>query len=202
MSLTAGQCRAARALIGWSQDQLSQASKVAKATIASFEAALRYPQQRTLDEIQKALEEAGIEFTNGGQPGVRLKPQSMKGQTMLSTLESLQIVSSSDLSVRLRTFDGEFPVNVVVERSAIDDRFGLSASTKQLRRDIVAANLETIAKIAAERHRRRMWSEGQSNWGGRYRQIVLRLNDLRAIRSCPNWWCRSDGASRSQARSP
>src|SRR5271165_639838 len=141
MSLTAGQCRAARALIGWSQDQLSTASRVAKATIASFETSLRYPQQRTLDEIQKAFEEAGVEFINGGQPGVRLKPQSMKGQTMISTLEPLQIVSSSDLSVRLRTFDGEFPVNVVVERSAIDDRFGLSSSSKQLRRDIVEANL-------------------------------------------------------------
>ncbi len=178
MSLTAGQCRAARAFIGWSQDQLSQASKVAKATIANFEAALRYPQQRTLEDIQTALEEAGIEFTNGGQPGVRLKPQSTKGKAMRSGLEPLQIVSSSQLSVRLRTFDGELPVNVVIERSAIDDRFALSTSTPQLRRDIVEANLEPIATIVSERHRRRMWTEGQSNWGGRYRQIVLRLSDL------------------------
>jgi hypothetical protein len=69
-------------------------------------------------------------------------------------------------------------VNVVIERSAIDDRFALSASTPQLRRDIVEANLEPIATIVSERHRRRMWTEGQSNWGGRYRQIVLRLSDL------------------------
>jgi hypothetical protein len=28
-----------------------------------------------LDAIQRALEAAGVEFTNGGQPGVRIKPK-------------------------------------------------------------------------------------------------------------------------------
>ena len=75
MSLTPGQCRAARSLIGWSQDQLSIASKVAKATIANFETGNRAPYPRTLVDIQAALETAGVEFIaeNGGGPGVRLK---------------------------------------------------------------------------------------------------------------------------------
>jgi transcriptional regulator with XRE-family HTH domain len=75
MTLTAGQCRAARALIGWSQDQLASESKVAKATIANFEAGKRESYARTLDDIREALESAGVEFTNGGQPGVRMKLQ-------------------------------------------------------------------------------------------------------------------------------
>jgi hypothetical protein len=98
---------------------------------------------------------------------------------MSSALEPLQVVSSSQLSVWLRSYDGELPVQVVVERSAIDDYFGLSGSTNEFRRKIVEANLEQIMAIAAERHRRRMWTEGQSNIGGRYRRIVLRQQDLR-----------------------
>jgi transcriptional regulator with XRE-family HTH domain len=75
MELTASQCRAARALIGWSQDQLSIASKVAKGTIANFEADKRAPYARTLVDIRAALESAGVEFIaeNGGGAGVRLR---------------------------------------------------------------------------------------------------------------------------------
>lgn len=68
------QCRAARALLGWSQDQLSAASKVAKATIANFEAGKRSPYERTLADMRDALEAAGVLFIaeNGGGAGVRL----------------------------------------------------------------------------------------------------------------------------------
>jgi transcriptional regulator with XRE-family HTH domain len=78
MEFTPGQCRAARALIGWSQDQLANASKVAKATIANFELGKRTPYDRTLDDLLAALEAAGIEFTNGNQPGVRMKSKEAK----------------------------------------------------------------------------------------------------------------------------
>ena len=73
MSLTPAQCRAARALLNWSQDQLAGLSQVAKATIANFEAGNRAPYPRTLADIHGALERAGVEFTNGDEPGVKLK---------------------------------------------------------------------------------------------------------------------------------
>ena len=78
MSISADQCRAARALIGWSQDQLAEASLVAKATIANFESAKRNPYPRTLDDLRAALEAAGVVFQADGEmveggPGVRLK---------------------------------------------------------------------------------------------------------------------------------
>lgn len=75
LSIFPAQCRAARALIAWSQDDLSAASKVAKATIANFEAGKRAPYPRTLDDIQAALESAGVIFVaeNGEGPGVRLR---------------------------------------------------------------------------------------------------------------------------------
>jgi transcriptional regulator with XRE-family HTH domain len=74
-ALSAAQCRAARALIGWSQEQLEGSSKVAKKTIADFERGARSPYARTLDDLQRALELAGVEFIaeNGGGPGVRLR---------------------------------------------------------------------------------------------------------------------------------
>ncbi len=69
------QCRAARALLNWSQGQLAEASKVAMKTIADFERGARKPYERTLRDVEMALEDAGVEFipNNGGGPGVRLK---------------------------------------------------------------------------------------------------------------------------------
>jgi ribosome-binding protein aMBF1 (putative translation factor) len=67
------QCRAARALVGWSQDDLAAASLVAKATIANFDLGKSAPYKRTLGDLRVALEAAGVGFTDGDQPGVRLK---------------------------------------------------------------------------------------------------------------------------------
>ncbi|MER8917677.1 helix-turn-helix domain-containing protein [Mesorhizobium sp. M0761] len=74
MKISPSQCRAARALVGWSQDQLAAASQVAKTTIANFEAGKRTPYDRTLVDLQAALEAAGVELIpqNGGGAGVRL----------------------------------------------------------------------------------------------------------------------------------
>lgn len=74
MVLSASQCRAARALLGWSQEQLASASNVAKATIANFEVGKRTPYDRTLADVREALESAGVVFIaeNGGGAGVRL----------------------------------------------------------------------------------------------------------------------------------
>jgi transcriptional regulator with XRE-family HTH domain len=73
MAISAAQLRAARGLLGWSQSDLAESAKVGRATIADFETGKRVPYERTLDELPSALEAAGIEFTNGGQPGVRLR---------------------------------------------------------------------------------------------------------------------------------
>ena len=72
-TITPAQCRAARALLGWSRAKLAELAKVAQATLADFEAGKRTPYARTLAAVQAALEAAGVEFTNGDAPGVRLK---------------------------------------------------------------------------------------------------------------------------------
>lgn len=69
------QCRAARAFLGWSREELATRSKVSVATLADFEAGKRVPYARTLADIRKALEEGGVQFIprNGGGPGIRLR---------------------------------------------------------------------------------------------------------------------------------
>jgi transcriptional regulator with XRE-family HTH domain len=73
MPLTPAQCRAARGLLNWSQTVLSKNANVARATLAEFEAGKRTPYSRTLDDIQGALEAAGVEFINGNEPGVKMR---------------------------------------------------------------------------------------------------------------------------------
>ena len=69
------QLRAARALLGWSQERLAEASAVSIPTIKRLEPGEGLVQTRvdTLDKLRRALEAAGVEFTNGGEPGVKLR---------------------------------------------------------------------------------------------------------------------------------
>ena len=75
MSISPAQCRAARALLAWSQAELEAAARVAKKTIADHERGVRQPYERTQEALRHALEAAGIEFIpeNGGGAGVRLR---------------------------------------------------------------------------------------------------------------------------------
>jgi transcriptional regulator with XRE-family HTH domain len=75
MAISPQQSRAARALLEWSQADLSEASKTATKTVADFERGARVPYARTLEDVQAALEKAGVEFIpeNGGGAGVRMK---------------------------------------------------------------------------------------------------------------------------------
>jgi transcriptional regulator with XRE-family HTH domain len=65
------QCRMARAALGLGIRELALAAKVAIDTITRFERGDQL-KERTTEAIQRALEAAGVEFTNGEQPGVRL----------------------------------------------------------------------------------------------------------------------------------
>lgn len=73
--ITSAQCRAGRALLDWSQQQLADAARVGVVTVRQFEGGGSQPRNATLDVIQRALEEAGVIFVeeNGEGPGVRLK---------------------------------------------------------------------------------------------------------------------------------
>jgi DNA-binding XRE family transcriptional regulator len=73
MTMSPAQCRAARGLIAMDQATLAEAANVSRNVIIDFEKGRRVPGRNNLAAIQRALEEAGVEFTNGKAPGVRLR---------------------------------------------------------------------------------------------------------------------------------
>ena len=58
--------------MNWKQPDLARAARVSGETIRHFEAGRTSPQESTLTVLKNALEAAGVEFTNGAKPGVRL----------------------------------------------------------------------------------------------------------------------------------
>ncbi|QEL21730.1 helix-turn-helix transcriptional regulator [Bosea sp. F3-2] len=78
---TVPQLRAARALLGWSQDDLAAQSGVSKPTIARLELGTGElaGYASTRDKVTGALEAAGVIFVpeNGEGAGVRLRKSAM-----------------------------------------------------------------------------------------------------------------------------
>lgn len=80
MELTAGQIRAARALLDWSQAKLAEVTKLSVLTIRRMEG-VRGPSASTaanVEAVRRALESAGVVFLDAqemkaGGPGVRLQ---------------------------------------------------------------------------------------------------------------------------------
>ena len=67
--ITSGQCRAARGLLGWSQQDLADHAGLGIVTVRNLELGVHEPRRATLEVIRRALETA----ENGGGPGVRLR---------------------------------------------------------------------------------------------------------------------------------
>lgn len=71
--VTSAQIRMARAAVQWTVRDLAERSGVHRNTITRVEAG-NPANVPTMAALERALEAAGIEFTNGDQPGVRMKP--------------------------------------------------------------------------------------------------------------------------------
>ncbi len=76
MTFSPVQCRAARALLGWSQWDLADLAGVGRSTVADFERAARTPAAENRAALRATLEAAGVIFIErdgGAGPGVRLR---------------------------------------------------------------------------------------------------------------------------------
>lgn len=80
--ITPAQSRAARGLLDWSQTELGTRANLSESTVRDFEKGRRLPAINNLAAIRRALEAAGVEFTNGDQPGVRLKTKGVGGMAV------------------------------------------------------------------------------------------------------------------------
>src|ERR1700756_893167 len=87
------QCRAARALLKWTQAKLAQQAAVARKTVADFELGNRSLHRRTRLDITVALEAAGIEFIwNVDGEGVRFARKPAPAATAAAANGGLRLV--------------------------------------------------------------------------------------------------------------
>ena len=87
------QCRMARAGLGWGIRDLARSAKVSVDTVVRFERGEEL-RERTVEALQRAFEAAGLEFTNGDRPGLRLAsrvaPRGPSEQTEVAAPEAEQ----------------------------------------------------------------------------------------------------------------
>ncbi len=74
MNLCPEQCRAARGLLNWTQEQLARIAGVSRSTVRDFEGRRHALQPMSEHMVVQALERAGVLFLEAGRdgPGVRL----------------------------------------------------------------------------------------------------------------------------------
>ncbi len=74
ISLTSAQCRAARALLDWTQQSLAKEAGVSESSVVDLERERRAVSPEILGRIAAALKRAGVKLIpeNGGGAGVRL----------------------------------------------------------------------------------------------------------------------------------
>ncbi len=78
--ITSAQIRAARAMLDWSREQLSDNSSVGISALMRLESAEGVPSGsiKTFEAVQKALEEAGIEFIGSPEEGAGVRWKTKK----------------------------------------------------------------------------------------------------------------------------
>jgi transcriptional regulator with XRE-family HTH domain len=84
MEISGNQLRAARSLLGLEQIDLAAKAKVGVNTIRRMEAngsGALGGNESTRVKVIRSIESMGVEFTNGDQPGVRLKTAKWKSKS-------------------------------------------------------------------------------------------------------------------------
>jgi len=80
--MSPAQCRAARALLDWSQTALAEAADLGLSTVVDFERERRDVSNNAKASIRSAFEAAGIEFVNDarGEGAVKLRTKPAKAK--------------------------------------------------------------------------------------------------------------------------
>jgi transcriptional regulator with XRE-family HTH domain len=146
MAISAAQCRAARALLDWSQDELAENAQVARATVADFERNARTPMRQNLLSIVSTFEAAGVAFikeTKGGEGvGVRFRKIELEYSRTLRS-------DGYDLVLPVR-YKGK-PYSVVIGRAIIDDIDQARHRTEGARLKAVQNHLPQFLRAAENR---------------------------------------------------
>jgi transcriptional regulator with XRE-family HTH domain len=76
VAISPAQCRAARGLLDLTQPQLAAAACLGLSTVVDFERSRRAVSAAAIAALRATLDAAGVEFTNGDQPGVKLRKKA------------------------------------------------------------------------------------------------------------------------------
>lgn len=145
MSFSAAQCRAARALLDWSQDDLAKNAQVARATIADFERNIRTPIRNNLVSIISCLEAAGVELIseNGDDQGAGVRFRKVE----LEYSRNLKIIGSMvGLAVQYKGT----PYTIIIHREILDDIDSTNYQTDRERVTAVQNHLPLFLRVAEQ----------------------------------------------------
>ena len=137
------QIKAARALLDWRLEDLSNASGVATRTLQNIESATHVPRPENLEKIRLAIENAGIEFLP--QSGVRLKNDFIDVWEGVSGLERLL----DDVYATVREKGGDILVSGVEEARFLEGRTSESILNHRVR---MSALKNTNFKVLISAH--------------------------------------------------
>lgn len=73
--ITPAQCRAARGLLDWTQEQLAERAELSRSTVRDFEGRKHGLQRASAAQVVRVFEAAGVVLIEGDDlgPGVRLR---------------------------------------------------------------------------------------------------------------------------------
>ena len=140
--ITAGQIKAARALLGWSQEVLAEGTGLAVNTIRNIEMGFMSPRHETNSLIRQLLENAGLEFTDG--EGVRRRNDEIKIAQGVDSRETF----FDDLLRTAKTKGGDIAI-IVKSYDVFLDACGVSA-TRDLDRLDDLIRYATVTCLLAE----------------------------------------------------
>ncbi len=107
--ISAQQARAGRALLNWSQKDLSRESGVSLNAINNFEREIVTPRRDTLDALRRTLEQAGLEFI--GETGVNRIQEKLDVEVVKT--EGIAKALTDDICAALRAGIGNLYMNGV-----------------------------------------------------------------------------------------
>lgn len=107
--ISAQQARAGRALLNWSQKDLSRESGISLNAINNFEREIVTPRRDTLDSLRRTLEQAGLEFI--GETGVNRIQERLDVEVVAT--EGIAKTLTDDICAALRGGVGNLYMNGV-----------------------------------------------------------------------------------------
>jgi transcriptional regulator with XRE-family HTH domain len=133
-TLTGRQIAAARTLLGMTQPELATRSSISVPTLKRMEASEGPApgMANNVAAVRAALEDAGVEFTNGEQPGVRMKIYADPGEPAVLHIDGRKPMSCFTLQEAVLEFLRQ---SAEVQASAtIQVRTGRRYSPDEIRR--------------------------------------------------------------------